>query len=157
MNVPILLESITPETRARFIQRVTKTDGCWLWTGATTKFGYGRLSHNGKMISAHRLSFLLAGNELPTELCVLHKCDNPACVRPDHLFSGTKADNNEDTKRKGRHPGTIKTHCKHGHAFTPENTVRVNGRPGHRHCRKCRNESWKKYHVPRTSLPSSKE
>lgn len=80
-------------------------NGCWIWTGAArSKFGYGQISigHSGNL-SAHRAAYLLLRGDIPPGMCVLHRCDVPACVNPDHLFLGTKRDNNEDRDRKGRY------------------------------------------------------
>lgn len=91
----------------RFWAKVDKTHGCWNWTASTREGGYGRFgigAHGG--ILAHRYSYILHNGEIPDGLCVLHHCDNPSCVRPDHLFLGTKADNARDKVSKGRqsHP-----------------------------------------------------
>ena len=80
------------------------TNGCWLWTGYRNRGGYGELKHRGKRVLAHRLSWRLAHGNLPASLHVLHRCDNPACVRPEHLFLGTNQDNVADRIAKGR-PG----------------------------------------------------
>lgn len=84
-----------------FWARVKKqADGCWVWTGARTKAGYGRIHKQGY---AHRWSWKLANKkDIPEGLNVLHRCDNPPCIRPSHLFLGTKADNNADMAKKGR-------------------------------------------------------
>jgi hypothetical protein len=76
---------------------------CWVWTGGTTT-GYGsvRLKELQRSVLAHRYSWKLAHGEWPA-LCVLHKCDNRPCIRPEHLFLGTHADNTADMMRKGRH------------------------------------------------------
>jgi hypothetical protein len=90
----------------RFWARVRKSKGCWIWTGALMFFGYGKLRVNGKDISAHRLSWTWAhGRSIPAGMCVCHHCDTPACVRPDHLFLGTQADNHLDCEKKGRSAG----------------------------------------------------
>lgn len=82
--------------------KVTKTETCWVWTGRTHEDGYGRLWANGRDRLAHRVSWVLARGAIPGDLYVLHKCDNPPCVRPSHLFLGTQADNIADMDRKGR-------------------------------------------------------
>lgn len=75
---------------------------CWVWKKSKTKLGYGKASYNGKQITAHRLSFILNKGEIPLGLFVLHKCDNPSCVNPDHLFLGTQSDNIKDMHNKKR-------------------------------------------------------
>lgn len=86
----------------KFWERVEKTESCWLWTKARTKKGYGLLSVEGKLISAHRLSWMLAHGKLPKTKMVLHRCDVRHCVRPDHLFVGTAKENTDDMMCKGR-------------------------------------------------------
>lgn len=86
---------------ARFGLRVKKTEGCWEWIGPTYR-GYGRLWHNGKTIRAHRASWLIHRGDIPSGMFVCHRCDNPKCVKPDHLFLGTHQDNMNDKVQKGR-------------------------------------------------------
>ena len=86
----------------RFWPRVNKTDSCWIWTGATTRNGYGRMSVNGRQERAHRISWTLANGPIPDGRWVLHECDNGLCVNPDHLFLGTARDNTRDMMAKGR-------------------------------------------------------
>jgi len=76
---------------------------CWVWTGGRSNFGHG-VTHGGNLNIrlAHRLSWHLNVGPIPEGLCVLHHCDNPPCVRPEHLFLGTKADNTADMIGKGR-------------------------------------------------------
>lgn len=87
----------------RFWEKVTKGDGCWEWQGARIPHGYGNMTvpdHGHDY--AHRISWQLHNGEIPAGLWVLHHCDNPPCVRPDHLFLGTAQDNVDDSIRKGR-------------------------------------------------------
>lgn len=89
----------------RFWKYVKKTDSCWLWIGAKRdqKRGYGTIVDNtGKNFRAHRVSWEMHNGQIPDGLFVLHKCDNPSCVNPDHLFLGTQTDNMQDMLRKNR-------------------------------------------------------
>ena len=99
----------------RFWSKVQKTDNCWIWTGSRLTNGYGLIRPEGqapgerKRVLAHRVSWQLHYGVLPdktgnrkTDICVLHHCDNPPCVRPDHLFLGTMKDNSQDMSAKGR-------------------------------------------------------
>lgn len=90
----------TPE--ARFWKYVYKTEQCWNWIGVSSSFGYGQLRINDQNIQAHRFSWELHHGPIPNHLCVLHRCDNPPCVRPDHLFLGTKQENTRDAQQKAR-------------------------------------------------------
>ena len=84
-----------------------KSDGCWLWVGSINH-RYGWLVVRGRKVRAHRFSYELAYGLIPVGLLVLHRCDNPPCVRPDHLFVGTQTDNMQDMLRKGRCGGVTK-------------------------------------------------
>lgn len=86
----------------RFWSKVTKGDGCWEWTACRNPAGYGRFSYQGRTHLAHRVAWVLEHDCDMPELWVLHHCDNPACMRPDHLFLGTDADNSRDMMEKGR-------------------------------------------------------
>lgn len=100
----------SPSMVDRFWSKVNKTDGCWLWTGATLgrpthKYGQfttqaapGKQAHH----YAHRVSWALAHGSVPDDMSVCHHCDVTLCVRPDHLFLGTQIDNMRDASAKGR-------------------------------------------------------
>lgn len=95
----------------RFWPKIIKTDGCWLWVAWVNNHGYGQFFKDNRNQYAHRVSFELSNGPIPDGLLVLHKCDIPACVRPDHLFLGTHKENSRDMVKKGRHnklgnPGT---------------------------------------------------
>lgn len=89
-----------------FWARVTKSEGCWLWSGAVQGEKYGHLHVPGRPSGvnalAHRVAWTLARGPIPDGFNVLHSCDTPLCVRPDHLFLGSQADNIADMIRKGR-------------------------------------------------------
>lgn len=91
--------------------------GCWLWTRFTDKDGYGfintcTIKYKSNSTRAHRLSYSLFKGAIPKGMCVLHKCDQPSCVNPEHLFLGTHRDNQWDKVHKGRHHNQIKVTCK---------------------------------------------
>jgi HNH endonuclease len=87
----------------RFWPKVKKTATCWLWTGYIDNKGYGKMWRRPqKAAIASRVSWELHNGPIPEGMNVLHRCDNPACVRPEHLFLGTIMDNNRDRYAKGR-------------------------------------------------------
>jgi len=88
------------ELRDRFYAHVAKGDGCWEWTGSRDRYGLFRVGK--KIKKAHRSAWEMENGPIPDGLFVLHRCDNPPCVRPDHLFLGTQTDNMQDAATKQR-------------------------------------------------------
>lgn len=92
----------------KFWSLVDKSGDCWTWTRKPNKtHGYCEFRMNGHKQLCHRLSWVFTYGSIVGDLFVLHKCDNKICVRPDHLFLGTQADNMQDKSRKGRAKGKI--------------------------------------------------
>lgn len=112
MTLPMLEEMTTPEPNT----------GCWLWTGTIGHYGYGvgGSGYRTPRFRAHRLAWELAnGRPVPLGMDVCHRCDNPPCVNPDHLFVGTRLDNMQDARRKGR----LAIGSRHGQAKLSEDDV----------------------------------
>jgi len=121
-----------------FRSRVRRGDGCWTWTGNLNQFGYGIVCVRGVKKRAHRVAWEIEHGPIPHGLFVCHHCDNPCCVRTDHLFLGTPKDNCADMHRKGRGNAgghKTKTHCPRGHEYNETNTYHHRG---HRNCKACR-------------------
>lgn len=100
-------EPYSESDEKRFWERVRKSDACWVWVRGcfAGKYSYGAFRAAGKLRKAHRVSWELAnGRPIPPGLMVCHRCDNPPCVRPEHLFLGTNQDNQRDASAKGRSP-----------------------------------------------------
>lgn len=94
-----------PKDIARFWAKVKfriMPDQCWEWAASKFKNDYGKFRHSGKTLYTHRVSWELTNGAIPDGLCVLHECDNPACVNPSHLFLGTQLDNIRDRHNKKR-------------------------------------------------------
>lgn len=119
--------------------------GCWLWTGGTLRLGYGRIEVHGVGITAHRYSYVLAGREIPDGFVVHHKCENKACVNPDHLMACTQRENilASDTLITRN---MAKTHCPQGHELSGDNLVgHVWRKTGKRECRACNRANTRNY------------
>lgn len=131
-------QAIEPHEHDRFWSKVEKTSGCWEWRGGRKPEGYGVFSTGGRaggMVRAHRAAYWLLVGPIPEGLFLDHLCRNPGCVNPAHLEPVTHAEN-VARGDAGQHQAR-KTHCKHGHEFTPANTIWR----GHlRQCRACNNE-----------------
>lgn len=115
------MKSNTPEQLKQIIIERSYPEpntGCWLWGYSVNAFGYGILKArqlSPKIVTAHRASYWLFKEPFDLKMQVLHKCDTPACVNPEHLFIGTHQDNMTDRKVKGRtkNPVFYGSDCKH--------------------------------------------
>jgi hypothetical protein len=133
-------KSTSPHERFwHFVAPMTDDRGCWEWLGARSGFGYGKSGYEGKFLAAHRVSWEIHFGLIPEGMLVCHRCDNPSCCNPSHLFLGTAADNTRDMWNKGRsqirhawEAWRSRTECKYGH---PLDAVRK--ATGHRYCRTC--------------------
>ena len=110
---------------------------CWEWTASTFKNGYGLFSISGNPSKVHRWVYSVANGPIPEGFEICHKCDNRKCVRPSHLFIGTRSDNMRDCVAKGRwsNGNHKKTHCPSGHPYSGDNLRITN--EGHRKCKIC--------------------
>lgn len=129
-----------PDARERFESRLLETtSGCLEWTGSRNADGYGSATRGRSSALAHRLAWELAYGPIPQGRLVCHRCDNPPCCNPEHLFLGTQSDNMRDMAAKGRSSGQKVTHCAHGHEFDEANTKMIRRKNGRyqRRCRTC--------------------
>jgi hypothetical protein len=135
--------SVMKSVEERFWSKVNIPSlyACWEWTASKQRRGYGRFKLNSKPEKAHRIAWSLVNGKIPEGMCILHKCDNPPCVNPLHLFLGTHADNMKDMRQKNRFVDhqTKKTHCPQGHPYSGANLYK--GPDGSRQCRICRKAS----------------
>ncbi len=95
-----------PIVQQRFSAKVGKRDpnDCWEWLGSKDGCGYGTFAIGRKVKNSHRVAWQIENGEIPDGMCVCHRCDNPPCCNPGHLFLGTHSDNMKDMSRKGRAP-----------------------------------------------------
>lgn len=123
----------------RFFSKVNKCGPkiietrCWEWIARSNARGYGKLNIDGKHFRANRISLFIATGRMPKE-CVLHRCDNPKCVNPEHIYEGNRKQNANDCISRGRHINSNKTHCSRGHEYSNSNTRIYKGK---RFCRAC--------------------
>ena len=128
---------------ALFWAKVDKTPGlgpdgqCWEWLAAKNTHGYGVFGYQNATWVAHRFSYTISNGPIPTGAKIRHSCDNPKCVNPAHLNTGTQAQNVADMLRRHRQANQKKTHCKRGHPLFGGNLI-MNGK--NRACRICFNE-----------------
>jgi len=145
--------TLTDAQVAAFWAKVEKSEvGCWFWAGSSSApphhdARYGTFRVGDKTLKAHRVAYALCVRQ-PGPLSVLHLCDNSMCVRPDHLVSGTHAENMRDMRVKGRDGGPpaqnrAKDECDQGHPLSGVNLyVRSNGQ---RQCKACRRAASRRY------------
>lgn len=116
----------------KFWLRVRKSNGCWVWGGSKNHFGYGSFHvRRGYSVYAHRAAWEMARGPIPIGMCVLHRCDNPACVRLSHLWVGTQIENVHDMQRKGRAAnGGLKGEMHPAAKMTEDDVRKVRGMRG---------------------------
>lgn len=135
----------TPETARQYLADRSEPapSGCLLWTKSTVgQMGYGQAWYQGRAIGAHVLAYVAEHGPVPKGSEVRHTCDTPRCVNPEHLILGTRRDNMRDMTARGRHTNQLKTHCKNGHEFTPDNIYKS---PKGRVCRRCMLDAQARY------------
>lgn len=140
------------ESRLEDHKKVNPKTGCWLWTGAMSTGGYGRIMltrPERRLCNVHRISYEIFVGNIPEGLDIDHLCRNRACFNPKHLEPVTRSENcsrGDSGKARGEQQRSRKK-CSKGHLFSPENTFvrkRSTGK-SYRVCRKCKQNSWKKW------------
>ncbi len=150
--MPALGQRTPPHIRA--LDKTLIGEGCWEYGGKIRTDGYGSVwiqngTKEGTTALAHRVVYEGMVGPIPEGMYLCHHCDNPRCVRPDHIFIGTDADNKADMYAKGRHPHgethwlSKVTHCPQGHPYSGDNLYIRNC--GRRMCRACNNARRNRY------------
>lgn len=125
---------VSQSTASRFWKHVDKSGDCWNWMAGLTSAGYGSFKiKNGRptwmTVQAHRMAYELTKGDIPKGLYVCHTCDNPICVKPDHLYLGTPSDNNRDAKERGRLNPSVGERNSHA-KLTPEQVSEIRNARG---------------------------
>jgi hypothetical protein len=126
----------------RIMERVNRTDTCWLWTGALNKYGYGQISVKNHRERVHRAAYEAFVGRSPDGLVIDHLCRVRHCVNPAHMEPVTRAENT----RRGVPHNSLKSHCPQGHPYDTPNTYTGAGR---RDCRTCRRGATRRYEAKR--------
>lgn len=128
-RTPVALKPDSPTLRDRLIAHSVVTEaGCREWTGSRDRFGYGWVRNGNKTVKAHRASYAVFVRPLVDGEAVCHRCDNPPCIEPAHLFPGTHLDNMRDMESKGRRrpdEGYIKGETHHQARLTEADVLRL--------------------------------
>ena len=134
MNLEIILSESDKQRFLKYVDKKDNPDECWNWKASLYKNGYGQFGIKRIKHQAHRISWVLHNGEIPfidshNGMCVLHKCDNPACVNPSHLFLGTHSDNVRDMVNKGRgfipHPRPQRGEANVNHKLTEQQVIDI--------------------------------
>lgn len=131
-----LLRPVYSSDEERFWSKVDKSGDCWLWTGALRSGGYGHWWANNADLLPHRYAYEVTVGPIPDGMQLDHLCRVRHCCNPAHLEPVSQRENNLRSLSPSAE-NAVKTHCKWGHEFTPENTYRPPKKPTSRHCRAC--------------------
>lgn len=133
--MPVAIPMPTTWDEAFAGKYIPALNGCWMWTGTSLPTGYGQIHTQRQRLFANRLSLTLSGVDLRPDQLACHHCDNKGCIRPDHLYAGTKSTNALDALRRGQmvSPSKPWDKCRLGHPMS-DAYVSTSGR---RNCRQC--------------------